>query len=74
MYHRLKDLREDHDLAQKEIAAILGIDQRAYSIYETGKRDIPVRYLVKLADYYGVSTDYLLGRTNVVKPYPEANI
>ena len=74
MYHRLKDLREDHDLAQKEIAAILGIDQRVYSIYETGKRDIPVRHLMKLADYYGVSTDYLLGRTNVIKPYPEVNI
>ena len=59
---RLRDLREDHDMTQAQIAAILGIDQRVYSIYETGKRDIPLRHLVTLADYYKVSTDYLLGR------------
>ncbi|MCR4563631.1 MAG: helix-turn-helix domain-containing protein [Clostridiales bacterium] len=62
-YRRIKDLREDNDLKQKEIAAVLGIDQRVYSNYETGKREIPVHLLIKLADYYGVSTDYLLGRT-----------
>ena len=61
-YQRLRDLREDHDLTQKEIAAVLGIDQRVYSNYETGKREIPVHHLVKLADYYSVTTDYLLGR------------
>ena len=61
-YQRLRDLREDHDLTQKEIAAVLGIDQRVYSIYETGKREIPVHHLIKLADYYNVTTDYLLGR------------
>ena len=71
MYQRLKDLREDHDLAQKEVAAILGIDQRVYSIYETGKREIPLKHLMTLADYYGVSTDFLLGRTNEIKPYPK---
>ena len=61
-YRRIKDLREDNDLKQKEIAAILGIDQRVYSNYEIGKREIPVHLLIKLADYYKVSTDYLLGR------------
>ena len=66
---RLKDLRIDHDKKQKEISALLDIDQRVYSIYETGKRDIPVRLLCKLADYYGVSADYLLGRTDK----PEVN-
>ncbi|MGN0994438.1 MAG: helix-turn-helix domain-containing protein [Butyricicoccus sp.] len=61
-YQRLRDLREDHDLTQKEVAAVLGIDQRVYSNYETGKREIPVHHLVKLADFYRVTTDYLLGR------------
>ncbi|MBR2405515.1 MAG: helix-turn-helix transcriptional regulator [Clostridia bacterium] len=68
-YPRLRDLREDHDLAQKQVGAILGIDQRVYSNYETGKREIPTRLLVALADLYGTSTDYLLGRTNDAKPY-----
>ncbi|MBP3327912.1 MAG: helix-turn-helix transcriptional regulator [Clostridia bacterium] len=63
-YPRLKDLREDRDLMQKEIAAVLGIDQRVYSNYETGKREIPTRFVVKLADFYKTSTDYILGRTN----------
>ncbi len=69
-YPRLKDLREDHDLVQKEVAAELGIDQRVYSNYETGKREIPTHHVVKLADFYKTSTDYILGRTNVIKPYP----
>lgn len=68
-YPRLKDLREDHDLVQKEVAAILGIDQRVYSTYETGKREIPTRHLITLAAYYHTSTDYLLGLTNTPKPY-----
>lgn len=59
---RLRDLREDKDMKQKEIAGILGIDQRVYSTYETGKRDIPLQHLVALADFYHVSVDYLLGR------------
>lgn len=59
---RLRDLREDHDMKQKEIAALLGIDQRVYSNYETGKRDIPLHHLMVLADYYKVSVDYILGR------------
>ncbi|MEE0928396.1 MAG: helix-turn-helix transcriptional regulator [Acutalibacteraceae bacterium] len=63
-FPRLKDLREDADMVQKQIAALLGIDQRVYSNYETGKRDIPVRHLLLLADFYKTSTDYILGRTN----------
>ncbi len=66
-YPRLKDLREDRDLVQKEVAAVLGIDQRVYSNYETGKREIPTRFVVALADFYDTSTDYILGRTNSMK-------
>ena len=68
-YPRLKDLREDNDLMQKEVAAILGIDQRVYSNYEIGKREIPTRFLIKLADFYNTSVDYIFGRTNIIVPY-----
>lgn len=68
-YPRLKDLRQDKDLGQKEVAAYLGIDQRVYSNYETGKREIPTRFVVALADFYKTSTDYILGRTNIQKDY-----
>ena len=68
-YSRLKDLREDRDLVQKEVAAVLGIDQRVYSNYETGKREIPTRYVVKLAKFYNTSTDYILGLTNNLKAH-----
>lgn len=57
-------MREDADLKQKEIAAILGIDQRVYSNYEMGKREIPVHLLIILADYYDTTIDYLVGRTD----------
>ncbi len=63
-YKRIRELREDHDLKQKEVAAWLGIDQRVYSNYETGKREIPARYLPILADHYQVSIDYILERVN----------
>lgn len=66
-YPRLKDLRQDKDLGQKEVAGYLGIDQRVYSNYETGKREIPTRFVVALADFYDTSTDYILGRTNNLK-------
>ncbi len=69
MYQRIKDLRQDNDLTQKEIADILKINQRVYSNYETGKREIPVHLLIKLADIYKTSTDYILGRTNIITPY-----
>ncbi len=68
-YQRLKDLRDDNDLKQKQVADILGIDQRVYSNYETGKREIPCKHLITLAKYYNVSTDYLLGLTNVTTVY-----
>ncbi len=63
-FKRLKDLREDRDLVQKEVASYLGIDQRVYSNYEIGKREIPVRFVISLADFYNTTTDYILGRTN----------
>ena len=64
MYKRIRDLREDHDLKQQDIADYLQCSQVCYSHYENGKRDIPTDVLIKLADYYGVSIDYLLGRTD----------
>jgi len=67
-YPRLKDLREDNDLVQKEIAAMLGIDQRVYSNYETGKREIPTRFVIALAKFYKTSADYILGLTNNPNP------
>ena len=69
MYQRLRDLREDNDLTQTDIAKILGMSQTGYSKYETGENDIPTAILIKLANYYQTSTDYLLGRTNNPKPY-----
>lgn len=64
MYQRIRDLREDRDLNQTEIAKLLGMSQTGYSKYETGEHDIPTAILIKLADFYNVSVDYLLGRTN----------
>ena len=71
MIRRLKDLREDHDKKQKEIAAYLNCDQSLYSKYERGVRDVPVQIVEKLAEFYGVSVDYILGRTDVPEPYPK---
>ncbi len=64
-YNRLRELREDRDLLQKDIAEILSCTQVCYSRYELGKRDIPTDVLVKLADYYSVSIDYILGQTDI---------
>ena len=61
---KLKDLRIDNDLYQKEVTSILKITRQQYSLYESGKRDIPIDLLIKLADFYNVSTDYILNRTN----------
>lgn len=61
---KLKDLRIDNDLYQKEVASILKITRQQYGLYESGKRDILIDLLIKLADFYHVSTDYILGRTN----------
>ena len=69
--NRLRDLREDRDLTQQQIAQLLQIHQTTYSDYELGKLNIPVLTLHRLADYYGVSIDYLLGRTNRKDPLPK---
>lgn len=68
---RIRDLREDADLKQKQIADILLCDQSLYSKYERGERQLPLERAEKLADYYHVSVDYLLGRTPVKTPYPK---
>ncbi len=64
VYQRIRDLREDHDLKQKEMAKILNCSQQVYSNYELGQRDIPTEILIRLSQYYNVSVDYLLGLTN----------
>lgn len=64
MYQRIRDLREDKEASQTEIAKYLGMSQTGYSKYETGENDIPTSVLIKLAKLYGVSIDYLLGETN----------
>lgn len=64
MYKRLRDLREDSDLNQTEMAKILGTSQTCYSKYETGENDVPTEILIKLADFYKVSVDYILNRTS----------
>ena len=69
--NRLRDLREDRDLKQKDLARVLQIHQTTYSDYELGYLNVPVEALHALADFYGVSVDYLLGRTDVKKPYPK---
>lgn len=69
---RLKEIRIDKDLLQKDIAKILNITQVQYSRYETGVRIIPIYHLVKLAQFYHTSIDYLLGLTDERKPYPES--
>lgn len=69
---RLKEIRQDKDLTQRDIAKILNISQVIYSRYETGVRLIPVDLLIKLANYYKVSVDYVLGLTDENKPYPKS--
>ena len=64
MYHRIRDLREDRDLKQRELADLLNCSQQVYSNYELGQRDIPTEVLIKLAAFYNVSIDYLLGQTS----------
>lgn len=72
MYKRIRDLREDKDLNQTEIAKILGMSQTGYSKYETGENDIPTAILIKLARFYDTSIDYLLGETDQKGRYPKA--
>lgn len=66
---RLRDLREDRDLTQREMAEYLGVHQTTYSDYELGRLNVPLRTLCRIADFYGVSTDYLLRRTSDPRPY-----
>lgn len=70
LYKRLRDLREDKDLLQKDVAAYLHCSQVCYSRYELGMRDIPTDTLIKLALFHNTSTDYLLGLTDSTTPYP----
>ena len=63
MYHRIRDLREDRDLKQRQLAQYLNCSQQVYSNYELGQRDIPTDVLIKLSEFYNVSVDYLLGLT-----------
>lgn len=69
MYPRIRDLREDKDLTQKQIGEILNMSQTGYNQYEIGKNDIPTKVLIELAKFYNTSVDYILGLTDEIKPY-----
>ena len=69
MYRRIRDLREDRDLTQTQVAKMLGMSQTGYSKYETGENDIPTAILIKLARFYDTSIDYLLGETDETRRY-----
>jgi transcriptional regulator with XRE-family HTH domain len=71
MYERIRNLREDKDLTQKQVADYLNCSQRIYSNYERGEVDIPTGILIKLADLHHTSTDYILNRTGRKEPYPK---
>ena len=69
MYKRIRDLREDKDLSQKELSKILNMSQTGYSKYEVGTNDVPTKILIQLAQFYNTSIDYILGLTDEIKPY-----
>lgn len=71
MYRRIRDLREDHDMTQTQVAKILGMSQTGYSKYETGENDLPTTVLIKLSRLYGTSIDYLLNETDQPHRYPK---
>ncbi len=71
MYKRIREMREDRDLNQTQIAKILGMSQTGYSKYETGENDLPTSILIKLAKFYNTSIDYLLGQTDTPTRYPQ---
>ena len=68
MYERLRSLREDNDLTQKQVGEILNMSQTGYNQYEIGKNDIPTKVLIKLSEFYNTSIDYLLGLTDIKAP------
>lgn len=70
-YPRLKDLREDNDLTQKQVGEIIKTSQKQYSRWETGEREIPFHNIIKLAQFYDVTIDYIAGITNECKPLPK---
>ena len=69
MYKRLRDMREDRDMNQTQVARVLGMSQTGYSKYETGENDVPTAVLIRLARFYNTSIDYLLGETDNPKRY-----
>lgn len=71
MYRRIRDLREDCDMKQTQVAKMLGKSQTGYSKYETGENDVPTQILIKLANFYKTSIDYILGQTDVRERYDE---
>lgn len=71
MYERIRELRQDNDLTQKQVGEMLNMSQTGYNQYEIGKNDIPTKVLIKLANYYNTSVDYLLGITDEKNPYPK---
>ena len=70
VFENIRNLREDHDYTQAQLAELLQVHQTTYSSYELGKLVIPAEALIQLADFYQVSVDYLLGRTDIKQPYP----
>lgn len=72
MYIRIRELREDKDLTQKQVGQILNMSQTGYNQYEIGRNDIPTSVLINLSKFYNVSVDYILGLTDVQKPYPRS--
>ena len=72
--YRIRDLREDNNKSQKQIATLLGIQQNSYSQIENGINNLQIDHLIKLANFYNTSTDYILGLTNESKPYPKEQI
>lgn len=72
--HRIRDLREDLDKSQKEIAKILGLQQNSYSQIENGINNLQIDHLITLAQFYNTSTDYLLGLTDEIQPYPRRKV
>ncbi|MDN3138849.1 helix-turn-helix transcriptional regulator [Enterococcus faecalis] len=74
MYYRIRNLREDKDLSQEQLAKLLNVSQTTYSRYETGNLDIPSQSLIKLAQYYSTSVDYLLNLTDIKTPYGKHQI